>query len=226
MIFPEGYIPLSDLANQACDENRRMHATQAPFEGPETKQARQEWSDWVVSAGDSEGIQSVWNFCDDYMHHPYTMLTNGTPVRISHSLLHNDGITATGAFVSLDYGTLGSGSGVYSLAEFLDDDFQPNTQEIRLCVGKFFGLPVLYKEKDARKFLDRITQWEGSPTALDHHKIASLIVAAYDENRQITKKYAQQHFAPQMKNAEFVATWEIACRDRPGLSKPGPKVSR
>lgn len=223
MIFPEGYMPLIDLADALIAENKRMHATQGPFEGPETKAARQAWADGVDHAGFFEGMQTAWNFCDDETNFPYTMLENGNVVRISQKMMLNNGVDPIGTFVSLTIGNLGSGSGYFTLRDFLDADSEPDINELEWHLGPFFGLPVLYVEKVARAYIDRHSKWGGAPKAPDHAKVASLIVSAFDDNPRFTKAEARKNFAPHMKYAEFIATWQIAICERPLLSKPGRK---
>jgi hypothetical protein len=220
MIFPESYMPLVEIADAFISDNKRMHFVQGE---PELANSKKEYESWADHSGFFEGVQSVWGFCDDEANLPYTMLENGTIVRISQKILRNWGVDPIGTFVEVNIGTIGSGSGHYSWRAHLDAEGKRSKKLLEKHLGPFCGLPVLYKEKSARKYLDRLGNWEGSPKAPNHNSIARAIVAEFENDRRLTKSEAKARFAPKMKQAEFIATWEIAAAMRPELSKPGPK---
>lgn len=224
MIFPiVGYVPLAEIADEAITDNRRMHEVQVPFDPKAPTANHRDWVNWIDHVSYFEGIQCAWGFCDYDSSLPYTMLTNGNVVRISQKLLRNWGVDPIGTFVDITVGTLGSGSGHYDWESRQEADDKVDMETIEKFVGPFMGLPVLYQEKVARGFLDSLGRWEGSPEAPNHGQIACAITDAYDNDARLTKRDARKRFAPDMKHAEFLATWDMAVRKRPGLSKPGPK---
>lgn len=223
MIFPEGYMPLTELVDECLADNRRMHEVQAPFDENEPSANHRDWVNWIDHVGFFEGIQNAWGFCDQDDAIPYTMLTNGTVVRISQKLMRNWGVDPIGTFVDITVGTLGSGSGHYDWKSFKEADEQVDFKHIEEHIGPFIGLPVIYREKVVRDFFARLGKWEGAPKAPNHDEIAMAIVDAFDDDMRMTKREARLRFAPSMKEAEFLATWQLAVNQRPELSKPGPK---
>jgi hypothetical protein len=223
LIFPIGYMPLATIADECIADNRLMHEVQFPFD-PQTHDGNlRDWTNGIDHASFSEGIQTVWGFCDADEALPYTMLTNGTIVRVSQKLLRNWGVDPIGTFVDVTVGTLGSGSGHYDWKSFSEANEEIDEDTLERFLGPFCGLPILYTDKVAQGFLDRLGRWEGSRSAPDHAQIARAIVDAFDDDQRMTKREARLRFAPKMKQIEFAATWEVAVRDRPELSKPGPK---
>ncbi|SPH19492.1 hypothetical protein ASD8599_00217 [Ascidiaceihabitans donghaensis] len=223
MIFPVGYTPLSEIADQCIADNRKMHEVQAPFDSSVPSSSHREWVNWIDHASYSEGVQTAWGFCDQDEALPFTMLTNGTVVRISHHLLRNWGVDPIGTFVDVTVGTLGSGSGHYDWKSFAEADEAVDTDVLERFVGPFMNLPVIYTDKVAHNFFNLLGKWEGSPSAPNHRQTAQAIVDAFDDDNRMTKREARKRFATDMKQAEFLATWEMAVKIRPELSKPGPR---
>jgi hypothetical protein len=223
VIFPVGYTLLSEILDECIEDNRRMHEAQVPFDASAPNANHREWVGWIDHVSYFEGVQTAWGFCDQDECLPFTMLSNGKVVRVSHKLLRNWGVDPIGTFVDVTVGTLGSGSGHYDWKSFSEANEEINTATIEKFVGPFMNLPVLYEDKVANGFLDRLGRWEGSPDAPNHSQVAQAIVEAFDDNKRMTKREARQRFAKDMKQAEFLATWEMAVQKRPDLSKPGPK---
>jgi hypothetical protein len=226
MIFPKGYMLLAEIADECLTDNRHMHEVQVPFDPNKPDANYSDWVKWIDYASFSEGIQRAWSFCDQDEFLPYTMLTNGTVMRISQQLMRNWGIDPVGTFIDITVGTLGSGSGHYEWKSFRESGEEVDISTIEQFVGPFMGLPVLYREKVANDFLAKLGNWEGSPDAPNHDQIARAIVDAFDKDMRMTKREARKRLAPKMKHTEFLATWDLAVQQRPELSKPGPKKMR
>jgi hypothetical protein len=225
MIFPEGYIPLATVTSDLITAATKKCAVEDPYDPTSTTESREEWGRKIEHFGYFDGICVAWHFCD-MGHTPFTMLTNGTVVRISNKLLNNWVVERLGTYVDVVVGTLGSGCGFFDGETFGKDKTRRKHDVVKEAIGPFWGLPVLFLEADVR---GTVEDGQGADIEFnkgEHVQIAEQIVAAFDADPTLKKSDAKRQFCIHMKHAEFIATWEMAAKVRPSLSKPGPRGMR
>lgn len=226
MIYPEGYIPLATITSECIVAATIKTAQDDPFDPTNLADNRAEWGRKIDFHGFHDGIYAAWHFCNEYDHQPYTMLTNGTVVRISNKLLNNWAVDKLGTYVDVAIGTLGSGCGFFDPQALMEAGDKVNEKVMRRAIGPFWGLPVLYIESEARGLVEDAQKVSSNLTNFDHQEIAEKIMGAFDADQSFTKAEARRQYCLHMKHAEFIATWEIAAKMRPELSKPGPRRGR
>ena len=229
MIFVDGYVPVSDVTIQLVDDNKRMHAVQCKPETTLSGSALREWSEDVDKMGSDEGIQNAWSFFENSST-ACVVLPTGNLARVSNSVFQNEGVfDPVGLFIDLYLGTLGSGSGLQGLyADSELDKFECErlTRIDSAPFGCLTGLAVVVSEKEFRAYFDRASQWEGAEGRPDFAGIIERIVSEFDRLGSVKKADMRKLFAPHMKSVEFNETWKLACKERPALSKPGPRPLR
>ncbi|WP_138935914.1 hypothetical protein [Roseovarius arcticus] len=93
--------------------------------------------------------------------------------------------------------------------------------------GAFLFSPIVVREASYRKYIGNLGLSDSMAEVTSRHeKIANEIVSRFDKGQGITKRWVRENLAPNMKVAEFQATWRMASGERPELSKSGPKGPR
>lgn len=137
--------------------------------------------------------------------------------------------TAAGRTVLLDswitHAVTTSSSGFYF--DLFDGVIKPELFSQEKVVQPLLGLPLVVREADARKIIAKLEK-----TALSAEKLRSdekyvrEIVKAFDDSRPVTKAWVRENITGRIKVAEFDAIWAEAARQRPGLSRSGPRGPR
>jgi hypothetical protein len=94
-------------------------------------------------------------------------------------------------------------------------------------VEPFVGLPVVVRESEARAILGKLAETTLAAEKLrpDEFYIQK-IVGAYDDKKPVTKAWVRENITGRIKWAQFDAIWAEAARQRPFLSRSGPRGPR